>query len=314
MRGQSAMNSLLRRFNRLRIDRAFFFPLLVLIFGSIEVVTAQSVKLSWDLSSNPYIYGYQIYRAIHQDSSFTLIGSVTHPDSIYIDNKMQRDVHYFYVATSVDKFGSESNFSNRIDTTIQTVVPVELYSFTARIDNQRDVRLDWSTVTESNNYGFEIQRFTGEHPEIETIAFIKGEGTTVDPRHYYYFDTDLPEGTYYYRLKQLDRDGSFEFSETIEVKITDEISTHLYQNYPNPFNTSTEIPYVLAESGHIELTIYNEIGRQVRRLVDQNQAKGRYYVRWDGKDSRGKEVGSGKYFYKIRTASFAEFKEMMLVK
>lgn len=85
---------------------------------------AQSVKLAWDLSPSPQVLQYNIYRATHPDSSYTFLGSVQHPDSIYTDAYMQYSVHYYYVATCQDRFGTESGFSNRIDTTLQYIVPV----------------------------------------------------------------------------------------------------------------------------------------------------------------------------------------------
>ncbi|MFX0141889.1 MAG: hypothetical protein ACFFDN_50095 [Candidatus Hodarchaeota archaeon] len=138
------------------------FLIVGFIFFHIQILHAQNVKLGWDLSTNPDILSYNIYRTTHVDSCFSLLNTVTHPDSTYMDANMEWDTHYYYVATSVDRFGMESGFSNMVDTTLQSNVPVELYSFSARVNNLENIILEWSTTTECNNYGFELQRLSNE--------------------------------------------------------------------------------------------------------------------------------------------------------
>ena len=291
------------------------FLIVGFIFFLIQILHAQHVKLGWDSSANLNIFSYNIYRANHIDSSFSLLKTVTHPDSTYMDANMEWDTHYYYVATSVDKFGNESSFSNMIDTTLQSPVPVELYSFSARISHSKNIILEWSTKAESNNYGFELQRRSNEsRGQFERIGFVKGNGTAEKSKNYHFVDKSLPGGMYYYRLKQIDFDGSYQFSNTIEVTIILPYNFHLHQNYPNPFNNSTVITYNLPMNSHVELTIYDVIGHKVYRLIDLFQTKGKYSVKWDAKDFLGREVGSGVYYYKIKTASFTEFRKMMLLK
>lgn len=287
----------------------------ILSFLTTKILFAQQVTLGWTSSPHPYIDSYNIYRAPHADSSFTILATVIHPDSTFLDDSMEWNTHYYYVATSVDQFGSESGFSNRIDTTLQLINPVELHSFSARIINSNNIILDWSTATESNNFGFFVQRRSDANPKLfADIGFVKGNGTAVEPQHYLYTDVDVPEGVHYYRIKQIDFDGSFKFSAAIEITIALPATARLYQNYPNPFNSSTEITYHLPASGHVELIIYDTIGHQVCRLVDTFQMKGKYTVKWDASDFIGKEVGSGIYYYKIESGSFCEFRKMMLIK
>ncbi len=285
------------------------------LFFHLQTLYPQRVKIGWDLSADPDIHRYNIYRTTHIDSSFSLLANILHPDATYMDEKMSWDTHYYYVATSVDKYGMESGFSNMIDTTLSSQTPVQLYSFSGHVSNSKNIILEWSTTTESNNYGFEIQRRSDKkETKFESIDFIEGNGTVLKPKHYRYVDENVAEGTYHYRLKQVDFEGTYDYSDTIEITLVLPSSIHLHQNYPNPFNASTEISYNLPVSSHVELIIYDMIGHQVCRLIDQFQTKGKYSVKWNARDSLGKEVSSGIYYYKIKTESFSEFRKMMLVK
>jgi fibronectin type 3 domain-containing protein len=107
----------------------------------MRLLYGQHVNLAWDSVESPLISSYNIYRAPDVDSSFSLVATVEHPQNTYMDDKIEWDTHYYYVATSVDEFGMESGFSNRIDTTLQSNVPVELYSFSAHKNNSNDVSL-----------------------------------------------------------------------------------------------------------------------------------------------------------------------------
>ncbi len=290
------------------------YLILGLLLASVSL-SSQQVMLGWDPSSEASITSYNIYRTTHPDSTFTLLATVLHPDSTYFDETLEWDTHYFYVSTSIDIDGVESSFSNVIDTTLLSTVPVELYAFSARITNSKQILLDWSTMAESNNYGFEIQRLCdGNSGEFETIGFVSGNGTDVTPRHYHFTDEDVPEGTLYYRLKQIDFDGSYKLSATVEITLILPAEAHLLQNYPNPFNSSTEITYNLPENSHVELFVYDINGQEVTQLAHQDQIKGKYKVTWDATDLFGNDVGSGTYYYKIKTESFTEFRKMTLLR
>ena len=124
---------------------------------------------------------------------------------------------------------------------ISEIIPVELTSFTATT-NGKEVILNWSTATELNNQGFEIQRST-EGEEFFTVGFVNGHGTTTEQQNYSYADRNLDDGKYYYRLKQVDYDGSYEYSDVVEVDFRAFNSYLLEQNYPNPFNPTTTIGF-----------------------------------------------------------------------
>ena len=126
--------------------------------------------------------------------------------------------------------------SVRLELTFENVTPVELVSFNAvLIDN--DVQLSWATATETNNSGFEILRKAQNDQTWGTIGFVPGFGTTTEPKSYSFTDEDVTTGIYKYRLKQIDFDGTFEYSNEIEVSVDFTPKEFvLYQNYPNPFN------------------------------------------------------------------------------
>jgi hypothetical protein len=190
-------------------------------------------------------------------------------------------------------------------------LPVELTSFTHHVDGN-NVKLSWTTATETNNFGFEIQR-KKEKTEWQKVGFMRGQGTTVQPTYYEFTDTDLPTGTYRYRLKQIDTDGSFEYSRILVVTVGGPLTTRLAQNYPNPFNPSTNIIYAVEEAGFVAVRIHDTLGRLVTTLVRQNQSAGEYSLVWDGKDDRGNQVAAGVYFYSLQVDGQTPYRKRMLL-
>ena len=194
-----------------------------------------------------------------------------------------------------------------------TPLPVELTSFTA-VTKGRGVELVWSTATEVNNYGFEIERMELNHQSIGSlnqwtkIGFVEGNGTTNAPKSYTFVDGSA-SGTVAYRLKQIDRDGSFEYSNQVEVTIAAPKEFALMQNHPNPFNPATAINYTLPVEGHVTLKIYNLIGKEVATLVNGVQDAGVKVAQFDAS-----QLPSGIYFYTLRTNNFSAMKKMLLVK
>ena len=197
-------------------------------------------------------------------------------------------------------------------------VPVELVTFTVEVS--RDiVELAWTTATESNNFGFEVQRQKLPDGQWFEIGFVSGAGTTSEPISYEFADVGISPGDYAYRLRQIDTDGAFEFSPVLHVVVGLPETFALFQNYPNPFNPSTLIQYELAgasgsELQRTELTIYNLIGEKVHKLVDRQEGPGFYQVFWDGRNAAGLPVPSGVYLYQIRSGTFVDAKKMLLVR
>ena len=193
-----------------------------------------------------------------------------------------------------------------------SVVPVELTSFTANT-NGSNVNLNWSTGTEINNSGFEIQRLKDSKIENnkywEIIGFLTGNGTTTETQSYSFTDDNLGSGKYLYRLKQIDFDGTFDYSNEVEIIVNVPEKFELSQNYPNPFNPSTKIKYQIADSNPVSLKIYDVLGNEVASLVNEVQPTGNYEVTFDAS-----LLSSGTYFYKLQTGDFVEVKKMILLK
>jgi|SRR5690554_1312344 len=191
------------------------------------------------------------------------------------------------------------------------VVPVELTSFTASVvDN--GVVLNWKTATETNNYGFEIERKS--NGVYDKIGFVNGFGTTTEPKNYTFADTELADGNYTYRLKQIDYDGSFSYSNEVNVDYTSPKEFGLSQNYPNPFNPVTRIEFSLAVDSKVTLTVFNILGEKVATLVNGNLPAGVQNINFDASN-----LNSGVYFYRIDAAgidgqSFSKTMKMILTK
>ncbi len=194
---------------------------------------------------------------------------------------------------------------------INFVVPVELSAFTASVD-KGEVTLNWETATELNNNGFEVQRKI-ENSEFQTIAFVKGNGTTSEKQNYTFVDKNISTGTLLYRLKQIDFDGRFEYSHEVEVDIVPSVYA-LEQNYPNPFNPSTSIAFSLSSDASVVMNVYNLLGQEVATIVNGTMNAGQHSVLFDAVN-----LNSGLYFYRIDVkgidgSSFSSIKKMMLTK
>ncbi len=192
-------------------------------------------------------------------------------------------------------------------------IPVDLTNFNA-LSFDSKVVLNWSTATETNNKGFEIQRATLNLPESEAsswenIGFVAGFGTTTEPKSYSYSDNVGFSGTYNYRLKQIDFDGSFKYSTEVEVKVNVPLQFALSQNYPNPFNPTTQIGYVITKDGFVSLKVYNTLGQEVASLVNGFKKAGSYIVTFNAVN-----LSSGVYFYRLESGNFIVIKKLTLLK
>ena len=193
------------------------------------------------------------------------------------------------------------------DITLSDIIPVELTSFTATVLNN-GVTLSWSTATELNNIGFDIERRSADSKSFEKVGFVKGQGTTTNVSSYTFVDKDVA-GKLFYRLKQVDQNGSFDFSKTIEVDATKLIKFELSQNYPNPFNPTTTITYSIPQNSLVSLKVYNVLGSEVAELVNGQVDTGVHKV-----DFNAVNLSSGVYFYTIKAGTFSETKKLTLMK
>jgi len=191
-----------------------------------------------------------------------------------------------------------------------TPLPVELSSFSATVIGST-IKLNWSTATEVNNYGFEVERcaLSAERKAWEKIVFVNGNGNSNSTKSYSYEDKNVTAGKYSYRLKQIDTDGQFEYSKAIEVDMVGVKKFELSQNYPNPFNPTTTIQYSLLQTGIVKLTLYNILGQEIRTLVNEVKEAGAHTFNFNASD-----LNSGVYIYKLQAGTFTQTKKMTLVK
>jgi hypothetical protein len=199
-----------------------------------------------------------------------------------------------YSSMTVDRYGEVVN------------LPVQLSSFNATSQGTNAL-LSWTTATETNNAGFQIDRSSEGSNLWEKVAFINGAGTSNSAKSYSYEDKNLQPGVYIYRMKQVDNDGTvtlYNPTKLPKVSIENSRTFQLLGNYPNPFNPSTTIAFTLPENGRVILKVYNAIGQHVATLFDgMATAKKENTVTFDAS-----KLSSGIYF------SIMEFGNQRLVK
>jgi hypothetical protein len=274
-----------------------------------------AVLLNWtDNSTNEL--GFYIERKDGDTSSvdpFVVIDTVATGVVSYNDLGRTPNTTYTYRVQAYNLLGV-SPYSNVVTAT--TIIPVELTSFMANVSD-KEISVMWSTATELNNRGFELERKLDG--EWEKVTYIEGRGTTTEKSDYSYSDKfkyDGFQGTVQYRLKQIDFDGTSTYSKAISVEVDFTPKEYtLYQNYPNPFNPSTTIKFALPFDSNVRITIYNLLGEQVDVIFDQVKEVGYHNVSWNAGD-----LASGVYIYTIDAKSvdglknFNSVKKMMLVK
>jgi hypothetical protein len=202
-------------------------------------------------------------------------------------------------------------------------LPVELVSFIAAV-YKNTITLSWSTATEVNNYGFEIERASTElGMKWKTIGFVQGHGNSNSPKNYSFTDSSPLSGKEQYRLKQIDFNGKYEYSDVVEVVMQAPANFLLKQNFPNPFNPSTtiryQIPVVDALSPasewmpvaevHVTLKVYDVLGREVVPLVNENKKAGSYEAMFDAS-----RLASGVYICKMSSANYSNYIKMLMIK
>ncbi|MFZ1290774.1 MAG: T9SS type A sorting domain-containing protein [Melioribacteraceae bacterium] len=192
-------------------------------------------------------------------------------------------------------------------------LPVELTTFEVGL-NKNSAELVWETATEVNNYGFEVERkkleVNSKNTEWEKIGFVEGHGNSNAPKYYKFEDKTLSSaGKYLYRLKQIDIDGTFEYSEEVELNFGSPEEFSLNQNYPNPFNPTTKIQFTIPTDSKVRLSIFNVLGEQVAELMNNTLSAGIHSVEFNAS-----KLNSGIYFYKIEAGNFVQIRKMMFTK
>jgi hypothetical protein len=243
-------------------------------------------------------YGYGAILLIEDDNDF-------HPYYHTANDLIQYfNLPYFLKMTKVS-LGSLATLAQTTD-----IVPVELLAFTASVNNS-EVQLLWSTATELNNQGFEIERAIGSPNDFITVGSVSGKGNSTEINYYSFSDQPELNGVnqLYYRLKQVDFDGTFSYSPVVNVIYNVPTAFVLNQNYPNPFNPSTRISYFVPKESFVTLKVYDFLGREVKTLVNENKSTGSYDVVFDASD-----IPSGTYFYNMNADGYSETKKMILLK
>jgi hypothetical protein len=198
-------------------------------------------------------------------------------------------------------------------------LPVELTLFTGSV-LENGVHLNWSTATEVNNYGFEVERSISIYPlpgsatedrrgVWDKAGFVAGHGNSNSPKNYSFTDVNVPAGNVSYRLKQIDLDGRFEYSDVVNLKVAAPVLFFVKQNFPNPFNPATTIKYELPANSYVTVKVFDLIGREIETLVNRNETAGVHSVNFDGKN-----LSSGMYIYKVQAGSYYQIKKMLLLK
>lgn len=195
-------------------------------------------------------------------------------------------------------------------------LPVEMTSFNAEVVS-KGVLLKWETATETNNYGFFVQR--RNNGVWSDLAFISGRGTTLNPSSYTFLDEIKPDkgDTSYYRLKQIDLSGEFSYSKEVAIGFSP-YTLELDQNYPNPFSTGSDngtsetvIRFRLPEDGETKLTVYDTQGRIVEELHNGSLPAGEHAFTFP---SKGGSPASGVYFYELRFNGKIKRGKMLLLR
>jgi hypothetical protein len=194
---------------------------------------------------------------------------------------------------------------------LEVALPVEMTSFTASMQSGSCAILKWSTATEVNNSGFEIQRRAENTTAWAKVSFVSGAGTSNSPKEYTYQDVNLAPGVYVYRIKQIDNNGAFKYSASTQVDAgVAGKSFELLRNYPNPFNPTTNMQFSVPQDGYASLKVYNMLGQEVATLFDGMAQAGHYIsATFDGS-----RFASGVYFSRLQYNGKSLVQRMLMTK
>ncbi|MFI5252144.1 MAG: T9SS type A sorting domain-containing protein [Bacteroidota bacterium] len=292
--------------------------------SSVTAPGSTNIILSWDWEQTATSYHVQV-------STDSLFSALMVDDSSNVDTSAQLQplagsTSYYWHVQSVNKYRSSPwSVTWSFTTNPGGGLPIQLNMFTGITDSLNRIILNWTTVSEVNNYGFEVQR-SADGKQFQTLpnSFIPGHGTTLESNSYSFTDQTAGSGKWYYRLKQIDLDGTFSYGFVIQVvagalSVKDLTVPHqyvLHQNYPNPFNPATKIQFELPARSVVRLAIYNILGQVVATLVDGTEDAGVQEIQWNAGNT-----SSGIYFYKLEATSasdpvksFVQVRKLILLK
>jgi hypothetical protein len=200
----------------------------------------------------------------------------------------------------------------------QEPLPVQLTSFAARVSGANRVLLTWTTLSETNNYGFEVQRRPISTDTFSPVpnGFVPGAGTTLTPREYLFIDSTSGYGRWFYRLKQIDLDGAVSYSQVVEVAVLTGVGKSieargslLNQNYPNPFNPSTTIDYSISTSRKVSLKVFDMLGREVDTVVEGLMPVGDHRATWNAGGQP-----SGVYILRLEAGDVVQTRKLVVLR
>lgn len=287
-------------------------------FGTMSVAPNGRIDAIWlDTRDNPGTYMSALYYSNSTDGGVTWsqnerLSDFFDPHLGWPNQDKMGDYFHMVSDSNGARLAWAATFNGEQDVYYSyitaAIVPVELVSFSSHAEGNV-VKLSWTTATETNNRGFEIQR-SADEVSWSTVGFKEGKGTTSEPQQYSYTDrlSDLTASRLYYRLKQFDFNGKYEYSNVVEVEIGPS-SYSLSQNYPNPFNPSTTIEYQLPVKSQVTLKVYDILGNEVTTLINEEKSAGTYKYALNAEN-----LPSGVYYYQLRAGTYIETRKMVLLK
>ncbi|MFI5252299.1 MAG: choice-of-anchor V domain-containing protein [Bacteroidota bacterium] len=292
--------------------------------GGNALLAIQIVKngtLGTDLVSTTHAVngGDTLKFIVENDANSTLVGYVNGTQVLsVVDTTYNPSTWYFWVRGMVLPTLPTFNNFTLISKVPAAAATTQISSFTATVSSSTSVDLNWTTLNETNNSGFYIERRSQPGSGFQVVSnLIPGAGTG-SSNQYTWKDGTITAGTYYYRLKQVSSDGSYYYSGEIITTVNGVTGVNeehsprafqLAQNYPNPFNPSTVIKYQLPAQARVILMVYNMLGEEVAVLANEMQTPGAKEVSWNSGS-----MPSGMYFYRLTAGNFTQTKKMLLVK
>jgi hypothetical protein len=257
--------------------------------------------------------GYNCYAGQTIDGPWILLGTGNGTTQFDLTGSGLASTQFIRIVDDGDGTAITPNAGFDIDAIkANDAVPVELVSFTAE-SQEDEVILEWQTSTETNNSGFKIERSQESgvvsQKNWENIIFVEGNGTTAEANEYIYIDKVEKPGSYYYRLNQIDFDGTVAYSPEVEIDVIGPKEFALFQNYPNPFNPTTTIKFALPKQTDVKLFIYNALGQVVVELINNTMEEGYHEVQF-----AAHTFASGIYYSRLKTSEFSSIKKMLLLK
>lgn len=257
--------------------------------------------------------GYYCYVGQTIDGPWILLGTGNGTTQFDLSSSGLTQAQFIKILDDGDGTAVTANAGFDLDAIKATdIVPVELVSFSAEVIND-EVVLKWQTATETNNSGFEVERCQKSNvkgqKEWEKIGSVEGQGTITERYNYIFRDEISKPGIYSYRLKQVDFDGSFTYSQIVEVNISSPTEFVLYQNFPNPFNPSTTIKFSLPLKSNVEISVFNSLGEKVDEAFNGELEEGYHEI-----DFNATGLPSGVYLYQLKTTDNVSVKKMLLLK